>query len=83
MLSSQQLNYIRKNNHHNEISHSIRQIVHACYTVLDEYTVFGVTRCKRSIDDCEGAQEAVIDIGRRYEIEEGEVRTDAMEHVTF
>ena len=82
-LSSQQLNYIRKNHHHNEISHSIQQIIHACSTVLNEYTVFGVIRCKSSINDCEGAQEAVIDIGRRYEMGEGEVRADAREHVTF
>eukprot|EP00956_Cyclotella_meneghiniana_P013282 scaffold19084_cov64-Cyclotella_meneghiniana.AAC.5 len=80
-LPSQQLNYIQ--NHHHDISHSIQQIIHACSTVLDEYTVFGVIRCKTSINDCEGAQDAVIDIGRRYEMEEGEVRSDAREHVTF
>ena len=81
-LSSQQLNYMQ-GNHHNEVSHSMQQIIHACSTGMDEYTVFGVIRCKRSVNDCEGAQEAVIDIGRRYEMEEGEVRADAMEHVTF
>eukprot|EP00956_Cyclotella_meneghiniana_P019616 scaffold33811_cov65-Cyclotella_meneghiniana.AAC.1 len=75
-LSSQQLNYIHKNHHHNEISHSIQQIIHACSTVLDEYAVFGVIRCKRSINDCEGAQEAVGDIGRRYEMGEGEERKE-------
>eukprot|EP00956_Cyclotella_meneghiniana_P003016 scaffold3715_cov60-Cyclotella_meneghiniana.AAC.4 len=81
-LSSQQLNYMQSN-HHNEVSHSIQQIIHACSTSMDEYAVFGVIRCKRSINDCEGAQEAVIDIGRRYEMEEGEVRANAREHVTF
>eukprot|EP00956_Cyclotella_meneghiniana_P012553 scaffold17853_cov65-Cyclotella_meneghiniana.AAC.5 len=42
--------------------------------------VFGVIRCKSSIDDCEGAQQAVSDIGRRYEMGEEEVRADAMKH---
>eukprot|EP00956_Cyclotella_meneghiniana_P028366 scaffold65647_cov58-Cyclotella_meneghiniana.AAC.5 len=81
-LSSQQLNYMQSN-HHSEVSHSIQRIIHACSTGMDEYTVFGVIRCKRSVNDCEGAQEAVIDIGRRYEVEEGEVRANAREHVTF
>ena len=80
-LSSQQLDYIRKN--YSELSRGVREIVHACSVVADEYTVFGVVRCKSSIANCEGAREAVVDIGKRFDMEEREVMADATENVKF
>lgn len=42
-----------------------RKLVASCMA-QDEYTVFGIVRCKTSIAKCEGAKEAVKNIGERY-----------------
>ena len=48
------------------------QILATCM-VMEEYTVFGIIRCKTSIAKCEGAKEAVHNIGEQYGQTESEV----------
>ena len=49
-----------------------KEIIAPCMA-MDEYVVFGVIRCKSSIAKCEGAQEAICNIGQQYNQKEGEV----------
>ena len=51
-----------------------QEVVNACMKI-DEYTVFGVIRCKSSVAKCEGAQEAVENIQKQFGKEKGEVVT--------
>ena len=51
-----------------------QKVVNACMKI-DEYTVFGVIRCKSSVAKCEGAQEAVENIQKQFGMEKGEVVT--------
>eukprot|EP01083_Nonionella_stella_P023879 66044_1 len=48
------------------------QILATCMA-MEEYTVFGIIRCKTSIAKCEGAKEAVHNIGEQYGQNESEV----------
>lgn len=79
-LSSLQIDYIQRN--YSDVSTAVTCIVDACANA-DEYTVFGVVRCKSSIVKCKGAQDAVIDIGKRYEKDVEEVMVDAKEDIEF
>mmetsp|Transcript_44284 Transcript_44284/g.93046 ORF Transcript_44284/g.93046 Transcript_44284/m.93046 type:complete len:155 (-) Transcript_44284:553-1017(-) len=47
-------------------------VVRSCME-MDEYTVFGIIRCKKSIAECDGAQDAVRNIGEHYCKKNGEV----------
>eukprot|EP00984_Skeletonema_dohrnii_P015672 scaffold6813_cov97-Skeletonema_dohrnii-CCMP3373.AAC.6 len=51
-----------------------QKVVSACMK-LDEYTVFGIIRCKSSVAKCEGAQEAVENIQQQFSVEKDEVVT--------
>lgn len=62
-LSSQQCRYIRGN--FNSVSEALQQIIASC-KMADEYTVFCVVRCKSSLVKCEGARNAILDIGELY-----------------
>ena len=53
-------------------SEVVQRVVQACME-LDEYTVFGIIRCKSSVAKCEGAQEAMKNIGIKYGKKEEEV----------
>jgi len=53
-------------------SEVVQRVVQACME-LDEYTVFGIIRCKSSVAKCEGAQEAMKNIGQKYGKKEAEV----------
>ncbi|KAL7483914.1 hypothetical protein ACHAW6_009563 [Cyclotella cf. meneghiniana] len=83
-LAFEQLNWIERNrNQSTSISVVIREIVKVCAST-DEYTVFGIVRCKKSITDCEGASNAVRDMGQRYTKEELEVFLgDAQENIKY
>ena len=77
-LSSQQLQYIQTN--FIGASEAIQRITLGCSNT-DEYTVFGVVRCKSTITKCRGALDAVLDIGNRYDRDTEEVMQDANENV--
>jgi hypothetical protein len=79
-LSLEQLDYIQ--NYHNNLSEGIRHTINACKST-DEYTVFGVVRCKSSISKCGGAQDAVADIEKRFDLDREEVMRDVKENVDF
>ncbi|KAL3781295.1 hypothetical protein HJC23_006519 [Cyclotella cryptica] len=83
-LATEQLNWIERNLTESiSISFAIREIVKACAST-DEYTVFGIVRCKKSISDCEGASNAVRDLIQRYSKEELDVFLgDAQENIKF
>jgi hypothetical protein len=51
-----------------------QQVVSACMSI-DEYTVFGIIRCKSSVAKCEGAQEAVENIQQQFDKKKSEVVT--------
>ena len=53
-------------------SEVVQRVVRVCME-LDEYTVFGIIRCKSSVAKCEGAQEAMKNIGIKYGKKEEEV----------
>ena len=65
-LSKEQIAWI-ETKQQNGISESevVQRVVQACME-LDEYTVFGIIRCKSSVAKCEGAQEAMKNIGQKY-----------------
>jgi hypothetical protein len=46
-----------------------QDVINACMSI-DEYTVFGIIRCKSSVAKCEGAQEAVENIQQQFGIKE-------------
>eukprot|EP00578_Thalassiosira_sp_NH16_P029193 CAMPEP_0181104430 /NCGR_PEP_ID=MMETSP1071-20121207/15424_1 /TAXON_ID=35127 /ORGANISM="Thalassiosira sp., Strain NH16" /LENGTH=338 /DNA_ID=CAMNT_0023187629 /DNA_START=111 /DNA_END=1127 /DNA_ORIENTATION=- len=48
------------------------RMVQSCMA-MDEYTVFGIVRCKSSIAKCEGVQQAIRNIGGRHGLVEDEV----------
>lgn len=79
-LSPQQLQYIRTN--YSNTSQAIQLVVSGC-SVADEYTVFGVVRCKSSITKCEGASDAILDIAQRYDKNAGDVMENAKENITI
>ncbi len=54
---------------------SIEQHVVSACMKLDEYTVFGIIRCKSSVAKCEGAQEAVENIQQQFSMKKDEVVT--------
>lgn len=67
-LSQEQLSWI--NGQTVDGKGSIEQdIINACMTI-DEYTVFGIIRCKSSVAKCEGAQEAMENIQQQFGIKE-------------
>jgi len=51
-----------------------QQVVSTCMSI-DEYTVFGIIRCKSSVAKCEGAQEAVENIQQQFDKKKDEVVT--------
>lgn len=79
-LSLEQLNYIQ--NRYDDLSEGIRNAIDACRST-DEYTVFGVVRCKSTLTKCDGAQDAVADIGKRFDLDREKVVRDAKENVDF
>ena len=72
-LSKEQIAWI-ETKQQNGISASevVQRVEQACME-LDEYTVFGIIRCKSSVAKCEGAQEAMKNIGQKYGKREDEV----------
>ncbi|KAL9190553.1 hypothetical protein ACHAXT_000259 [Thalassiosira profunda] len=63
-LSSEQLSWLRtRRNEQGDAAE--RRVVQSCMNA-DEYTVFGVIRCKLSIRQCSGAKEAVKNIGEEF-----------------
>mmetsp|Transcript_14159 Transcript_14159/g.23256 ORF Transcript_14159/g.23256 Transcript_14159/m.23256 type:complete len:158 (-) Transcript_14159:135-608(-) len=75
-LSTEQLAWIEGQKHQcDESTLSIEQKVVSACMKLDEYTVFGIIRCKSSVAKCEGAQEAVENIQQQFSMKKGEVVT--------
>ena len=72
-LSEEQLAWLRQTtlqtSRRASLSESARRVIEACMDA-EEYTVFGVIRCKSTIAKCEGAQEAVRNIQEKYGNEE-------------
>ena len=70
-LSQEQLTWIegQKNDDKKQRSSIEQNVVRACMSI-DEYTVFGIIRCKSSVAKCEGAQEAVDNIQQQFGIKE-------------
>ena len=67
-LSQEQLSWI--NGQTADGKGTIEQdVIDACMSI-DEYTVFGIIRCKSSVSKCEGAQEAVENIQQQFGIKE-------------
>ena len=77
-LTPEQISYVQRND--KNTSQFIQQIINACASA-EEYTVFGIIRCKTSIAECEGAIEAVKDVGGRYGRDEVEVLGEAKENI--
>ena len=75
-LSTEQLAWIEGQKHQpDESTLSIEQKVVSACMKLDEYTVFGIIRCKSSVAKCEGAQEALENIQQQFSMKKGEVVT--------
>jgi len=49
-----------------------RKLIQTCMN-MDEYEVYGIIRCKTSIAKCEGAQQAILNIGEQYNQQKNEV----------
>ena len=72
-LSKEQMAWIETKQQHDISASKVAQrVVQACME-LDEYTVFGIIRCKSSVAKCEGAQEAMKNISEKYGKKEEEV----------
>jgi len=72
-LSKEQIAWIEtKQQDSISASEVVQRVVQSCME-LDEYTVFGIIRCKSSMAKCEGAQEAMKNIGKKYGQKEEEV----------
>ena len=72
-LSKEQIAWIEtKQQDSISASEVVQRVVQSCME-LDEYTVFGIIRCKSSVAKCEGAQEAMKNIGQKYGKKEEEV----------
>ena len=52
-----------------------KQVIGICMA-LEEHTVFGIIRCKKSIAQCEGAQAAVQNIGDHFHQKNPEVAVE-------
>lgn len=82
-LSDEQLAWIEgqkkkqgsSSDNNDDITLSIEQQVVSTCMSIDEYTVFGIIRCKSSVAKCEGAQEAVENIQQQFDKKKGEVVT--------
>ena len=72
-LSKEQIAWIEtKQQDSISASEVVQRVVQSCME-LDEYTVFGIIRCKSSVAKCEGAQEAMKNVGIKYGKKEDEV----------
>ena len=72
-LSKEQIAWIEtKQQDSISASEVVQRVVQSCME-LDEYTVFGIIRCKSSVAKCEGAQESMKNIGQKYGKKEDEV----------
>ena len=75
-LSAEQLSWIEgQTNQCDDSTLSIEQRVVSACMKLDEYTVFGIIRCKSSVAKCEGAQEAVENIQQQFSMKKDDVVT--------
>ena len=60
---------------------SASAVVQSCME-MEEYTVFGIIRCKTSIAECGGAQDAVRNIGEKFGKNDGEVEVEENVDIT-
>ena len=67
-LSHEQITWIARW----EESNVTMRLIKSCMAT-DEYTVFGIIRCKSSVAKCEGAQLAILNIGEKFGKKEKEV----------
>mmetsp|Transcript_28153 Transcript_28153/g.51973 ORF Transcript_28153/g.51973 Transcript_28153/m.51973 type:complete len:166 (-) Transcript_28153:373-870(-) len=69
-LSTEQLVWMK-----NKQKDALRVVVQSCME-MEEYTVFGIIRCKTSIAACGGAQDAVRNIGEIFGKNDGDVEVE-------
>lgn len=70
-LSEEQAAWLAHNSTGSDSFFSER-VIGTCMAI-DEYTVFGVIRCKSSVAKCEGAQGAIAKIGETFDKKEDDV----------
>ena len=71
-LSTEQQSWLETKQKENNNEHVVQRMIQSCMET-DEYTVFGIIRCKSSIAKCCGSLEARKNIGEKYDQKEDEV----------
>ncbi|EED94565.1 predicted protein [Thalassiosira pseudonana CCMP1335] len=79
-LSSEQLSWIDQQDTGTSSLDTVQRVINVCMN-MDEYTVFGIVRCKSTIAQCEGAQEALANIQDKYSKKEEDLVVK--EHITL